>query len=329
MSCSPCHFATRVRNVIVEAQTLGLLSENSLLTGYSGKCVIALLQRLCDAFTDQNRCYLEIGVFQGMTLLHAAPHCKSEAYGIDNFAFFDPEGKNKSLVLSRMEQSGINNAILINQDYEDALEQLHQYLQGKKIGVYFVDGPHDYRSQLMCLQLVLPHLATDAVIVIDDCNYRHVRLATSDFLRTHPEFAMVYESYTQAHPHNLSGHASENAVNGWWNGIHVLIKTPGIRGSSLPQTTRSRVVYENEHLTQTVRFPLLMIQTSRLLIDLYKGQWYKFFKRSLWIRKQTKESNHEWVGKYDFMNTYSENLEERFHDVSKHDPLDNETHPHP
>lgn len=327
MSLSPYHFANRVRNIIAEAKTQELLSENSLLTGYSGKCIIALLQRLCESFTDQNRCYVEVGVFQGMTLLHAAAHCKSVAYGIDNFAFFDPEGKNKSLVLSRMEQSGIKNAKLINQDYEDALEQLDQYLEGRKIGVYFIDGPHDYRSQLMCLQLAMPHLASDAVIVVDDCNYRHVRLANSDFLRTHPDFALVYESYTKAHPHNLNRSDFEDAVNGWWNGIHVLIKTPGIRGSSLPQTTRSRVVYENEHLIQTIRYPLLMIQASRLITNLYKGQWYKFLKRVFWIRKQTKASNHEWVGKYDFMNTYSENLEERFHDVLSHDPFDDTTDP--
>ncbi len=145
------------------------------LTGLSGWELVGSLQRLTSLFSeDANACYLEIGVFQGLTLHSvAAANPEVQCYGIDNFAFFDPHKKNFSICEERKKALGNDNACLINLDYEDALESLD--LGTKKIGVYFVDGPHDYRSQLMCLELALPYLHENAFVVIDDCNSNHVR----------------------------------------------------------------------------------------------------------------------------------------------------------
>ena len=95
--------------------------------------------------------------------------------------FFDPEKKNLSIVEERLTKLQLDNAFIINNDYEDALENLRHTIGDKKIGVYFIDGPHDYRSQLMCLELALPYLHEQAVIIVDDSNYRNVRQANRDF----------------------------------------------------------------------------------------------------------------------------------------------------
>ncbi|MBK7410887.1 MAG: class I SAM-dependent methyltransferase [Saprospirales bacterium] len=95
---------------------MGLLFENDILTGFSGKKLVGTLQRLARQFVTPEQCYLEIGVFQYATV--------------------------------------------INQDYEDALENLKTHIGEKKVGLFFIDGPHDYRSQLMCLLLIQPFLPT-------------------------------------------------------------------------------------------------------------------------------------------------------------------------
>ena len=107
------------------AESKGPLYKNELLTGFSGESLYGTLQRLARHLVDTDQCYLEVGVFQGMTLLSVAGSLESGlAYGIDNFAFFDPDQKNQGIVRERMEKLGIDNAVLIDQDYEDALEKL-------------------------------------------------------------------------------------------------------------------------------------------------------------------------------------------------------------
>ena len=195
---------------------------HSCLTGFSSLGNIGLLQSLASflAFELDNICYLEVGVFQGMTLLSTAKAAPNlPCYGIDNFNFFDPNGQNQSLIESRKSEMQLNNTELINADYEDALQSLSSYIGTKKIGLYLIDGPHDYRSQLMCLQMALPYLHEKAVIIIDDCNYEHVRQANADFLLTHPEFKLLFQSYSNCHPENVSGNQDF-----WWDGINVIVK---------------------------------------------------------------------------------------------------------
>jgi hypothetical protein len=80
-----------------------------------------------------------------------------------------------------------------------------------RIGVYFYDGPHDYRSQLIGLLLAVPLLADRAVIVVDDGNFAAVKQATWDFMAIWPEARLLFELPT---PGNC--HAS------FWNGLFVL-----------------------------------------------------------------------------------------------------------
>ena len=297
---------SRLINAIQEAEQDGPLFENEVLTGYSGRKLFGALQRLGRHLVDENRCYLEVGVYQGLTLLSLAKSLESGlAYGIDNFAFFDPDHKNLDIVNQRMEKLGITNAVLINRDYEDALLELESHLGGKKVGLYFVDGPHDYRSQLLCLLLIQPHLADDCAIVVDDCNYRHVRQANSDFLQAFPEFKLLFESYTPAHPHNLQGSDLEEARSGWWDGVNIMVRDPKeILERSLPPTERNRTLFENEHLVHAARFPTEAPEAMRLWDSLRTFNLPKafyFILRSLATRRATR-------GAFRSMNTHSQGL---------------------
>jgi hypothetical protein len=291
----------KVINCISDANKNGLLTEsNGVLTGFSGESLVGMLQRLANETLTEDTCYLEVGVFQGLTLLSSALSSpKNSFFGIDNFAFFDKEGKNKKLIEERAKKLNIFNAHLINEDYEDALENLHKYIGNKKVGVYFVDGPHDYRSQLMCLLLIQPYLADRAVIIIDDSNYRHVRQANRDFIVANPEFKLLYQSYTMAHPMNLKGEELTNAKKGWWNGVNILYRDKNNELEPFyPVTTRDRSIFENEHSTHASQYPELVYYLWKIIAGTYTFPLLRLLKKT----------KKEFRGKYRWGNTFSEGL---------------------
>lgn len=288
---------------IQDAIHFGLLREESgVLTGYSGEKLVGCLQRLSEVTITDETCYLEVGVFQGLTLLSVAKAIPDKAvFGIDNFAFFDREGKNYAIVKERQAQLNLKNVSLINEDYEDAIENLKIHIGEKKVAVYFIDGPHDYRSQFMCLELIKPYLAENAIIIVDDCNYLHVRQANRDFLVTNPSFKLLFESYTNVHPLNMLEKDREHHRAGWWDGVNVIVHDPNnTLATSFPPTYRNRSLYENDHATHASKYPEALPYLLPL-VNLLGGIVYKTAKK---LRKKKTVLK----GKYKSMNTFSENL---------------------
>jgi predicted O-methyltransferase YrrM len=280
----------------------GMLNQkDDILTGFSGEKMIGFLQRISKATLNESSCYLEVGVYQGLTLLSVAKEIAPlQAYGIDNFAYFDKEGKNFGIVKERIKKLNLTNVNIINKDYEDALENIDSELKGKKVGVYFIDGPHDYRSQLMCLQLIKPHLTDNAIIVVDDSNYRHVRQANRDFLKTHPEFKLAFQSYTDVHPLNLSTEQRKENEKGWWDGVNIIVKDSNNELETMyPPTFRERTLYENEHGIHATKHPEVipfLFKVTNFLAPIV----YKFSKLS--------KKENVIKGRFNQMNTYSEGL---------------------
>ena len=218
------------------------------LTGFSGERLLACLHGLTNALCDKDRVYAEIGVFQGLTLIsnakvNPAIHC----IGIDNFSLFNEGIDNYETVRQKMTQLGVKNATVINKDFEDALRDLSDDLQGRRIGVLFVDGAHDYRSQLVSLLKAKAYLAKDCAIVVDDSNYAHVRQANADFLHSHPEFALLMEAYTPGHMANLTGRDRADASAGFWNGVNVMIHDPQGRIARAFPREESKELYFQSH----------------------------------------------------------------------------------
>ena len=249
----------RVLEILRDTEAGGLLTDRRAdgLSGISGLKTVGLLQRLARLFAiEPDACYLEIGVFQGLTLVSTALEApEMPCFGIDNFATLDPDGKNQSIVRERLDRFGAANATLIDADFEKALEGLDDHLGGRKIAVYFVDGPHDYRSQMVCLLAGLRHLHERSVIVIDDANYPDVRWSTRDFLTGYPEFKMVFDAYSPAHPANMSTEDKAVFEAGWLNGVQVLVRDlDGTLPVMFPPTDASeRTLYLNEWLAHRLR----------------------------------------------------------------------------
>jgi predicted O-methyltransferase YrrM len=242
----------------------GVLTHVAGIDGYSGEALIGLLQRLARTLAA-DECYLEVGVFRGLTLLSVAAAAPgADCYGVDNFSQFDPGGDNERTVRAAISRLGLSHVHLVNRDFEDALLTLGQYIGPRRIGVYFVDGPHDYRSQYLCLDFAHAHLSDDAVIVVDDANYEHVRRATRDWLLANPGFALAFEAYTAGHPGTRTPEGAAAARAGWWNGVHVIVRDAGGDLERLhPPVAASRETYFNDHLVRGSRYPEMAAAVMR------------------------------------------------------------------
>jgi predicted O-methyltransferase YrrM len=304
------HFAY-IKSAIEESTNTGLLADVAGLEGLSGKKLVGILQR-CAQYQDRHNygVYLEVGVFKGLSLISVASVLQdSSAFGIDNFSQFDPDGKNQKIVASLAEQKQLENLHLINLDYEDALENLQDHLGDHKVATYFIDGPHDYRSQFTCLNLVKPFLTENAVIIIDDCNYEHVRLANRDFLVANPEYKLFFEAYTESHPKNMTDAGLQTARTGWWNGVNVIVKDVDDKlQKQFPPTRRSRRLYENEHWTQAHQYGALGPDALSILtlLDPLKPRDIIHALRNL--RQKMKSLDTDFIGNFPYMNTFSDKL---------------------
>lgn len=300
-----------LKQLILETEDTGNLIPTLGLSGYSGKKIIGLLQRFA-RFQEANGGggYLEIGVFQGLSLISVANALSNErAFGIDNFSQFDKDHKNQNMVLERMALNNIKNAVLINLDFEDGLMSLGDYIQDSRIGLYFVDGPHDYRSQLLCLELIKPYLSKNAFIVVDDSNYRHVRQANHDFLINNPEFKLLYEAYTDAHPATMNEKRRKDAVNGWWNGINIIVKDKENKLAPMyPPTVKNRTLYYNEHILHSSKYAVLAPDALLFIGHLLNLSLIKALKLFVQIVIKSKRIPAEFVAERLQTNTFSDDL---------------------
>ena len=299
----------KVKSVLRSPDTLQSLFTDPLLSGFSGKKIIALLQNLAACLDPLNEIYLEIGVFRGMSLMSVSKVFEGRTFGIDNFSQFDPEKKNYTLIGEHCRRLGIKNANLINSDFEEALKNLKDHISDVKIGLLFIDGPHDYRSQLMCLLLSVPYLSKNAVIVVDDSNYRHVRQANDDFLAAFPSYGIAFERYTKAHPRNLSSEERINAEEGWWNGINVLAGASVIEGSSGKiSTLQNRNLYYNDHHVHSSRYADCAPEAMSVTHVLKPLRPLKLINRLIKLYKRIKRSDPLFHGKFRHLNTYTDDL---------------------
>lgn len=299
-------FIEQVIDDLKESEANGRLLKLNGVTGLSGDKLVGFLQRSAlTASRQENTAYLEVGVFQGLTLSSVASSAQQlSCFGIDNFSQFDPENKNKAIVKARLAEHCQGNGVLIDADFEEALLNLRSHVEEKRIAVYFVDGPHDYRSQNLCLDFIKPHLAQRAVIVVDDSNYEHVRRANCDWLKANPDFALLYESYTPAHPRNLGGVELQKCKDGWWNGVNIIVRDGGQSLSRIyPPVDASRERYLNDHLIHPHRY-------AELVPDLLEATRFPFLAGiAKFLRSRSRRP--DLAARFTHMNTHSEDLPDR------------------
>ncbi len=165
------------------------------------------------ACLEPGELYCEVGTYQGTTLIGALlDHPDCMAYAVDNFSEFDSDGTCFANLMQNLDDFGLTEQVYFcNQDFQQFWLELQALGTADKIGVYFYDGAHDYRSTLMGLLLAKPLLSDRALIVIDDANWGTVQQAYWDFLSVTPEARLELALATPV-----------ARFPTFWNGIHML-----------------------------------------------------------------------------------------------------------
>jgi hypothetical protein len=152
----------------------------------------------------------------------------------------------------------------------------------------------------------MPYLADEAVIVVDDCNYKHVRQANRDFLITHPEYKLVFESYTSAHPNNQSEDVRKASRDGWWNGINIIAKDKDNALELIyPPVENDKSLFVNDHTIHCIKYPehvTKFIPYINRISSIMAGKW---------------KPQNKFLGTYNKLNTHSEGLGERLNEALK------------
>lgn len=189
-----------------------------LCPGLSSAKLGKILNYAC-RLLEGNEIYLEIGTFTGYTLVSAS-HANSipKFIGIDNFSIAGIKTDEQQRLWIRdrlkinLEHFGHPNRKVIDGDFRDvALEE------GTQIGVFYIDGKHDYDEVIANFTWGEKYLADRALIAIDDITIAGVGEGVSDWVKDHPEYQEFFR---------MNIHHNVNDRNHWhptfWNGLSLV-----------------------------------------------------------------------------------------------------------
>lgn len=127
--------------------------------------------------------YVEIGTYSGYTLCAAGYQTLTTCVGIDDLSMEDfcrPEQNEEMKVkireliktnLSRLHNQ--KNMMFIERDFR-TIEKLMFQPDSKKIGVFYIDGFHDYEQTKRAFEWGEPQFADEAIIIMDDIHMPEV-----------------------------------------------------------------------------------------------------------------------------------------------------------
>jgi hypothetical protein len=181
--------------------------------GMSSPKVCTLLNRLVAHLPAGER-YLEVGTWQGLTLLSAAyRNLDKVCIGCDKFRLW---GRWTGLGW-RARRSFLNNLRRLRRDcgYVHLYEMSDQTLFARRlvqgpIGVYFYDGDHSAIGTRQGIAAAAPLLSPRALVLVDDWNIPEVRAGARQGLAD-ARLAVTWER-------ELEG---DHTRRGWWNGLGV------------------------------------------------------------------------------------------------------------
>ena len=185
--------------------------EKEKVEGMGTENIRFLINEIVKRFA-KNGTYLEVGILKGCSLLSAAlfnPSCR--CIGIDNFSLVED---SENILIANLKNLGNpKNIEYYNMDYKEAINYLFSKKPELKINVYYYDGPHSFEDHLQGLRMILPHLAENCVILVDDVNWTHIRKADKIFIKENPSFKSVFKIKTKANP-----------SRDWWDGFQVITR---------------------------------------------------------------------------------------------------------
>jgi hypothetical protein len=179
------------------------------------------LVNLAASLLEPGESYIEAGTFMGASLIAAARNNEGkDVVGIDDFSFSGVQVKDRTLppgdraqLEANLERFGAQGATVLEGDAHALLRD--GALGDRRVGAYYYDASHSYKSQVAGLQLIEPYLAETALLIVDDSDWEDVGRATRDYLAGQPKARLLFE---------IGG--DDRGQPWWWEGVMVLAWMP-------------------------------------------------------------------------------------------------------
>ena len=163
----------------------------------------------CVSAMDPGELYVEVGTYQGGSLISALRDNEALAIGVDSFGEFK-ETNSLELTARNLQTFGVlDRANLHNMSFKEYFARCPAEL---KIQVYYYDGAHDYETQLAGMEAGWPFLRKGSIILVDDFLYPEVNHAINQFIANHINEIKILVA--------IDSMRSVDDV--WWNGVVAL-----------------------------------------------------------------------------------------------------------
>lgn len=145
--------------------------------------VYALLNAIVSSM-DEGENYVEVGTYQGGSLISALTSNNARAIGVDNFAEFSTTN-SYDRTRANLERFGVLDRVTLhNMGYEQFFAQIPSDFV---MQIYYYDGAHDYETQLAGLEAGWPYLRPGSIVIVDDYSYPPVVNSLNQFVENHKE----------------------------------------------------------------------------------------------------------------------------------------------
>jgi predicted O-methyltransferase YrrM len=201
--------ASEIENVLAGKEDKAFVEIFQKVQCMSSPRVYGIINACVNAMED-GEIYLEVGSYQGGSMIAALQGNQAKAIGVDSFAEFT-KTNSLSITMGNFQTFGVADRITFhNMGYKEFFD----WHTGPtfKVAVYYYDGQHDAKGELEGIEACWEFLQSGSLIIIDDTRYPEVRQAINQFVAKHPDlleclFAILPD-------HEFDKH--------WWNGITVL-----------------------------------------------------------------------------------------------------------
>ncbi len=172
-----------------------------------GSRKIQYLLRIAAGCLEGNECYLEVGAFEGKSMISAIGlNPDARGFACDNFS----EGNREEILFRNLEVYGVRERVkLLKGDFRQFLNKQEVDCP---VGLFYYDGPHSVEGHQECLILIEPLLSPRAMVVIEHWSVGRTQTGT---YRALARVARRWE-IVMVLPHRVKGKAAQ-----WHKGIGV------------------------------------------------------------------------------------------------------------
>lgn len=153
--------------------------------------------------------YVEVGTYQGGSLISALLGNDRQALGVDSFGEFTATN-NLQTTVGNLEKFQVADRVQMhNMGFKEFFSKVPASFQ---IDAYYYDGEHNYDGQLAGMEAAWPYLRPGSAVIVDDLIYPEVTHAVNQFIANHARNLKF----------NFIMMPNESTDPVWWNGVCVL-----------------------------------------------------------------------------------------------------------